>query len=146
MKTSFAAALLVALAGCSTDAQSDRPAAAAVDTTNVEAAADAYLAAYPVAALMEDMSEAMTEQAPPEARAQLRAALGAVEADTLETAMRRSMVRHFSAAELRALAAFYGSPAGRSVMDKMPAYMADVMPVVQQEVLRAMGETMQATP
>ena len=87
---------------------------------------------------MGDMTKAMTEQAPPAQQAQVRAALANVRTDSLEAAMRSAMVKNFSASELRALAAFYGSPEGRRVMDKMPAYMADVMPAVQQEMMRAM--------
>lgn len=138
----LAACALVMLSACSQDATTaSTPTGAAVDTTNVEAAADAYLAAYPVSDLMGDMTKAMTEGAPPEQQAQVRAALGNVRMDTVEAAMRRSMVTHFSASELRTLAAFYGSPEGRRVMDKMPAYMADAMPAVQQEIMRAVSET-----
>jgi hypothetical protein len=36
-----------------------------------------------------------------------------------------------------ALAAFYGSPLGKSAMQKLGAYMADIMPVVQVEIMKA---------
>ena len=58
----------------------------------------------------------------------------------LERAVVSSMVRHFTVRELNALADFYGSPEGRSAMNKFGAYMADVMPVIQQEMERAMDE------
>lgn len=134
---------LAALSACSqeTGTASVQP-AAAVDTTDVEAAAQAYLDAYPVSELMGEMTNSMSAQMPAEQQAQIRAAMENVRTDTLEAAMRRSMVTHFSASELRALAAFYGSPEGRRVMDKMPAYMGDVMPSIQQEMARAVGETM----
>lgn len=134
---------LVSLSACTQETDTAAvPSAAAADTTDVQAAAQAYLDAYPVSDLMGDMTTAMTEQAPPAQQAQVRAAMANVRTDTLEAAMRRSMVAHFSAAELRALAAFYGSPEGRRVMDKLPDYMADVMPSIQQEMARAVSETM----
>lgn len=141
--TALTAGALVTLSACTREAPTAdvQPTTADVDTTDVQAAAQAYLDAYPVGELMGDMTEAMTEQAPPAQQEQVRAALDNVRTDTLEAAMRRSMVTHFSASELRALAAFYGSPEGRRVMDKMPEYMADVMPEIQQEVMRAASET-----
>jgi hypothetical protein len=36
-----------------------------------------------------------------------------------------------------ALADFYGSPVGKSAMQKFGAYMADIMPVVQAEIVKA---------
>lgn len=143
-------ALVLSLAACSDDAGTAAPTAAAqtssADPNDIEAAADAYLAAYPVRDLMADMTTAMTENVPPEQRAQFEDALGEVNTDTLEAAMRRSLVRNFTAPELNALAEFYGSPEGRSVMSKLPAYTADVMPAIQQEIIRAVGETMGGTP
>jgi hypothetical protein len=35
------------------------------------------------------------------------------------------------------LADFYGSPVGKSAMQKFGAYMADIMPVVQAEIMKA---------
>jgi hypothetical protein len=35
------------------------------------------------------------------------------------------------------LADFYGSPVGKSAMKKFGAYMADIMPVVQAEIMKA---------
>jgi len=50
------------------------------------------------------------------------------------------MVRHFTVRELNALADFYGSPEGRSVMNKFGSYMADITPALQQEMLRAIKQ------
>jgi hypothetical protein len=50
------------------------------------------------------------------------------------------MVRHFTVRELNALTDFYGSPEGRSAMKKFGAYMADVMPAIQQEMARAIQQ------
>lgn len=138
----LAALILVAQTGCSSDAQPETAGApAAGGSSDVQAAARAYLDAYPVSELMSEMTDATLQQAPPAQREQIRAAMEAVDTEALEGAMMTSMVRHFSASELRALAAFYGSPEGRSVMGKMPAYMADVMPVIQQQMTQAVMES-----
>ena len=55
----------------------------------------------------------------------------------LSKAMMDAMVKNFTTEELKALADFYGSPIGKSAMQKFGAYMADVMPVVQAEIMKA---------
>ena len=62
----------------------------------------------------------------------------AIRPQVLEQAAMASMVKVFTAPELNALADFYGSPVGKSAMSKFGVYMADLMPVIQQEMLRAM--------
>ena len=51
------------------------------------------------------------------------------------------MVKHFTTEELKALADFYGSPVGKSAMQKFGAYMADIMPVMQAEIMKAQAKT-----
>ena len=58
-----------------------------------------------------------------------------VRADVLEAATRASLVRHFTVDELNAMAEFYSSPHGARAMRKFGAYMADVMPAVQEEMI-----------
>ena len=55
----------------------------------------------------------------------------------LESVMVTSMVQHFTVNELNALADFYGSPEGVSIMKKFPAYMATAMPMLQSIVIDA---------
>ena len=64
----------------------------------------------------------------------------AVRPEVLEQAAMASMVKVFTAEELNALADFFGSPLGRSAMDKFGLYMADIMPVIQQEMFRALSQ------
>jgi hypothetical protein len=63
-----------------------------------------------------------------------------IRVESLERAALASMAKHFTVDELNALADFYGSKEGRSAMKKFGAYMADVMPVIQQEMGRAQME------
>jgi hypothetical protein len=64
----------------------------------------------------------------------------AIRWDVLERAALSSLVRNLTVQELNALADFMESPHGRSAMKKMGAYTADVMPIVQQELIRAMQQ------
>ena len=50
------------------------------------------------------------------------------------------MVKHFTADELNAMADFYSSKHGASAMSKFGIYMADVMPILMQEIQRAVRE------
>jgi hypothetical protein len=46
------------------------------------------------------------------------------------------IIKHFTAEEIKTMADFYGSPAGKSAMSKFGDYMADLMAIVQSEKLR----------
>ncbi|MEP6936660.1 MAG: DUF2059 domain-containing protein [Chthoniobacterales bacterium] len=48
-----------------------------------------------------------------------------------------TLVKHFSAGELKALADFYGSAVGKSSMAKLNGYMAEIKPVISAEIKRA---------
>ena len=99
-------------------------------------AAERYLAAIPISQLLEDTFREMSKSLPEAIRegfiAQMRIV---VRADILEAATRASLVRHFTVDELNAMTEFYSSPHGASAMRKFGAYMADVMPAVQEEVI-----------
>ena len=63
-----------------------------------------------------------------------------VDIAALSKSMIDAMVKNFTTEELKALADFYGSPVGKSAMKKFGAYMADIMPVVQAEIMKAAGK------
>jgi hypothetical protein len=50
------------------------------------------------------------------------------------------LIKHFTTGELNSMVAFYGSPEGRSAYLKFNAYMADIMPQIQQQVKKAYEE------
>jgi hypothetical protein len=60
--------------------------------------------------------------------------------DTLTVQVNEIMVKHFTADELKALADFYGSDVGKSAMNKFGAYMADAMPILQAELMKAQAK------
>jgi hypothetical protein len=46
-----------------------------------------------------------------------------------------STIEVFTTDELSALADFYGSPIGKSILQKFPKFMGTVMPTIQQELM-----------
>lgn len=108
---------------------------------NRQAAAERYLAVAPMDSMLKDSIEKMAVNLPEDQRASFLDFMSKyVRMNVLERAAVSSMVRHFTVQELNALANFYGSPEGRSAMKKFGGYMADVMPVIQQEMTRAIQE------
>jgi hypothetical protein len=61
----------------------------------------------------------------------------------MKAVMTNALVTNFTAKELDALTAFYSSPEGKSIMTKMPVYMAQIMPYVQSTALKAVMSYMQ---
>jgi len=64
----------------------------------------------------------------------------------LTKAMTDAMVKHFTTEELKALADFYGSPVGKSAMQKFGAYIANVIPRMQAEIMKAQAKLNQSLP
>jgi hypothetical protein len=75
------------------------------------------------------------EALPREQRAEVMALMKKhLRMDALQELMVAAMVKHFTTAELDALAEFYGSGPGRSAMEKMQPFMTTVMPILQSEI------------
>ena len=107
--------------------------------------AERYLQATPPKALFEDMADKMTMNLPPDQRQQVKRMMTAeLDIAALTKAMTDAMVKHFTTEELKALADFYGSPIGKSAMQKFGAYMADAMPALQAEVMKAQSKLNQS--
>jgi hypothetical protein len=100
--------------------------------------AERYLQVSPPKALFEDMADKMAANLPADQREQFKKLMTTqVDIAALSKAMIDAMVKNFTTEELKALADFYGSPVGKSAMQKFGAYMADIMPVVQSEIMKA---------
>jgi hypothetical protein len=56
------------------------------------------------------------------------------------------MVKHFTTEELKALADFLRFPVGKSAMQKFGAYMADIMPTMETEIMKAQMKLNQSLP
>lgn len=112
----------------------------ALDDTpeNRDAQADRYLKIMPVKELIADTAPLYAKTLP-ESQRQGYCDLLTKHFDSaaVEQAMKKALVKTFTAEELKALSDFYGSPIGKSAMKKMGAYSADIMPVIQEEILKA---------
>src|SRR5918996_5675159 len=103
--------------------------------------ADRYLQATPPKALFEDMADKMAANLPPDQREQFKRMMTTqLDMAALSKAMTDAMVKHFTTEELKALADFYGSPVGKTAMQKFGAYMADIMPTMQAEIMKAQAK------
>ena len=98
--------------------------------------ADRYLVAMPLKELMLDMAQQMKRNQPPEKQAWIEMIFNNyIDYKELEKICKDSMVKQMTTDEIRALADFYGSPIGKSVMKKFGKFMADVQPALQQSIL-----------
>ena len=101
-------------------------------------AAEKYLAVAPMKDMMRDMIVETAKNLPENIRQPyIQYMTKFIRVEVMERAALASMARHFTVKELDALAAFYGSSEGRSAMKKFGVYMADVMPVIQQEIINS---------
>lgn len=55
--------------------------------------------------------------------------------------IREGLLKHFTEAELKALAAFYSTPEGRACMAKVGPFAADVVPACSHEATKAFRKT-----
>ena len=114
---------------------------------NRMAAARRYLKAVPPAELVGDTVERVASELPADRREEFKQALAkVVKAERIEKVTLDALVKHFTVKEIDALAAFYGSPEGRSISKKFGAYLADVMPAIQEELSGAMEEIHKEIP
>ena len=105
------------------------------------AAAKRYLKAMPPATMVADSVNRVVSQVPPERRDEFKQALSRViSSDRIEKITLEAVTKHFTVKEINALTAFYGSPEGRSITRKFGAYIADVMPAIQEELAAAVEE------
>jgi hypothetical protein len=109
--------------------------------------AERYLQANPPKAVFGDIADKMAANLPPDQREQFKRVMTTeLDVAALTKAMTDTMVKNFTTEELKALADFYGSPVGKSAMQKFGAYMADLMPLLQAEILKAQAKLNQSLP
>ena len=100
--------------------------------------ADRYIEAMPPQELLQDLTDHMALNLPPEKREAFRQLMMKhLDVGAVTKVLRDTLVKHFTADELSALADFYGSPVGKSAMKKFGASMAEGMRAIQAEVQQA---------
>jgi hypothetical protein len=120
----------------------------ATDTTETRRhEAERYLQANPPKAVFGDIADKMAANFPPDQREQFKRVMTTqLDIAALTKAMTDAMVKNFTTEELKALADFYSSPVGKSAMLKFGAYMADIMPAMQAEIIKAQAKLNQSLP
>jgi hypothetical protein len=128
--------------GCSTETPAPAPEAhetVLADTQeNRLAQANRYLTTMPPQEMVSDMTKNMSQSLPEERRGEFVEVMTKhLDLVSLRKTMVESMVKHFTADELKALADFYSSTVGKAAMMKFGSYMGDVMPKLQEDVMKA---------
>jgi hypothetical protein len=117
---------------------------AMAQTAETTAAAKRYVEAVPSQKMVDEMLEQFKSNPQINLTEADIAAIGAsVKAANLDAVMVDAMAKHFTAGEINALADFYTSANGKSIMKKMPAYMNEIMPTIQKAVMDAVIAEMQ---
>jgi hypothetical protein len=106
-----------------------------------------YFSYIPMKKMMEDTTRELAKQVPADRRQLFIDAMTKnMRLEVLEQTARQSMAKHFTLPELEMYVEFIKRPEARSAMDKMKFYMADLMPVIQQELMRAFRATAAQAP
>jgi hypothetical protein len=123
-------------------------AAATEDTReNRIEAAKSYLKVVPMQSMIQDAARELAVRLPEDRRGVFLTLLTEeVRVSVLEQASLDAMVKHFTVAEIEAMVAFYGSEEGQRILQKQGKYMAEIAPIMQQEMLRALAAAQQRRP
>ncbi|MCH6255374.1 DUF2059 domain-containing protein [Puniceicoccaceae bacterium K14] len=104
-----------------------------------------YSKITPITELLGDSTYQISLNLPPEQRDEFIDLMTKhLDVATLNNLIIDLMATHFTANKLSALAEFYGSEIGKSAMKKIGVYMADAMPLIQSEILKAQAEAVKA--
>jgi hypothetical protein len=117
----------------------------AIDDTpeNRAKEADRYFEAAAPKEMLDEMTTQMATSVPDAEKTKFKELLTKhFNYESFVKSMKDAMVRHFTATELAALADFYSSEVGKSAMKKMGGYTAEIMPLVQTEILKAQQKAM----
>lgn len=100
-----------------------------------------YLKVVPVENMAHDMLAEMMKNIPQEQQSEAEAVLKqALEPEFLESITLETMPKHFTTKEIKAMSKFYSSPEGVSILKKFGGYMADIMPAIQNQVMKAIQQ------
>jgi hypothetical protein len=139
MKSLLLLLILVLAAACTEQKATQTGAPVADNEENRLAAAKEYLKIAPSQDLLQDMTTSFAGKLPEPMQKKFNEVMTsqAIKDSTYQITL-KALVKQFSVIELKAMTAFYSSPEGKSIRQKMGPYMAEVMPQVYQEVAKAM--------
>ena len=103
---------------------------------------DEYFEYVPMKTILSEVVLEVAKQIPEDKRQVFVDALTKnMRIEVIASAARQSLEKHLTLAELEMFVEFIKKPEAQSAMDKMKYYMADLMPVMRQELVRAMQLT-----
>ncbi|TCS63168.1 DUF2059 domain-containing protein [Varunaivibrio sulfuroxidans] len=103
------------------------------------AAANRYADTMDFNKMMANMTAQMATKMPENKRASFVREMSSLDWSWMRKLMVTSMVQVFSTKELNTLADFYGSPTGREITRKLPAYMASFLSVAERQITQEMA-------
>jgi hypothetical protein len=117
-------------------------AAQSSDSTSARrAAAQRYVSSIPSESVFDEMVATLSQQVPSNRREEFVTLMHKlVPVDAMQAMTIETMSRHFTVDEIDAMTRFQASPEGKAIMGKLGAYMGELMPQVQREVLRALEQ------
>ena len=133
-KTLASLAVLLAVSACTTV-----PSASTADTrSKKEIYADELISIVPPAIMFAQLSEPHIHAfGPPHLQAKAHAKfMRQVDPAALDDIVRKALIKHFTEAELKAMADFYTTPEGQRCMSKVAPFVADVFPACMSEATR----------
>lgn len=105
---------------------------------NRQTQAKRYLEANPPKAMAQALADQTVTMLPEaERKPYLEMLTKYLDVGTIHQAMQSALIKHFTANELEVLANFYSNPEAKTALSKMDPYMAEVLPVLQAEMLKA---------
>lgn len=100
-----------------------------------------YFELVPMHTMMKDMGQEIATRMPVDAREKFlnywQEFATEDHMQEIESVAKTSLAKHMTTAELAAFIDFMQNPAGKSAMDKMKYYMADIMPLIQKQSMMA---------
>jgi hypothetical protein len=140
----FPALFLIILVAACGDKSTTGPVADTLE--NRKAAASRYLEAVPPQELLRNITGSMLRRLPEQQRKQFQEALDDKELlKSINRISEEALVKHFTPDELNAMAAFFGSPAGKSARAKFSPYMTEIMPKINGEVRKVFANMQEQT-
>ena len=141
MKSLLLLLMLVLAAACTEQKATQTGVPVADNEENRLAAAKEYLKIASAEDMLKEMTASVSGKLPEQVQKKFTEVMTsqAMKDNTYQITL-KALVKHFTVNELKAMTAFYSSPEGKSIRQKMMPYMGEVMPQVYQEVAKAMKE------
>jgi len=141
MKSLLLLLILVLAAACTEQKATQTGAPVADNEENRLAAAKEYLKIASAEDMLKEMTASVSGKLPEQVQKKFTEVMTsqAMKDSTYQITL-KALVKHYTVNELKAMTAFYSSPEGKSVRQKMMPYMGEVMPQLYQEVSKAMKE------